>query len=58
MLYHKNLIYLITEKGYFYTLIHKNNSFEIEKIIDFNYSKPLQLNLISDDSLHISFQGS
>ncbi|CAD8207093.1 unnamed protein product [Paramecium pentaurelia] len=58
MLYHKTIIYLITEKGYFYTLIHKMNSIEIEKIIDFNYSKPLQLNLINDDYLHISFQGS
>lgn len=58
MLYHKTIIYLITEKGYFYTLIHKMNSIEIEKIIDLNYSKPLQLNLINDDSLHISFQGS
>lgn len=41
MLYNKNTIYLLTEKGYFYTLTLKNNSIEIEKIIDFNYSKPL-----------------
>ncbi|CAD8123983.1 unnamed protein product [Paramecium sonneborni] len=58
MLYHNNQIYLITEKGYFYTLLLQTNSFEIEKIVDLSFNKPIQLNLISDDSLHISFQGS